>query len=282
MAQSSCSQIIRAELPDLTETETKIAKYVLENYEEVLQLNVSELAQRAGVSDASIVRFSKRLGYKGFIDFKMNMARDVIPEEKQFDPVLEQGDGTDIACRKIFGSAIDVLNRTITLLNFETVHKAAVYILNAGKVAIFATGGSLVVALDAQHKLMKIGIETIVYPDVDMQLMASTILGKDDVAICISFSGSNYNSNACMQHAKNNGARCIGILSQKNSPLTKLTDVVIYSAYDETIFQSESTSTRIAQLAIIDCIVGEIALQDYDKFNRAISDTREAVSANKY
>ncbi len=76
----------------LTNTEMKLASYILEHYEEVLNYNITELAEEAGVSDASVVRFCKSVGYKGYQDFKVNAARDVLPRDKHFNPSLEQGD----------------------------------------------------------------------------------------------------------------------------------------------------------------------------------------------
>ena len=77
MITGSCKERIKAKMPQLTETEKKIGKFVLENYETVLQCNVSELATHSGVSDASVVRFCRSIGYRGFQDFKMNLARDI-------------------------------------------------------------------------------------------------------------------------------------------------------------------------------------------------------------
>ena len=76
----------------LTNTEAKIAKYVLDHYDQVLSSNITELAEQAGVSDASVVRFCKSLGYKGYQDFKINAARDLLPKEKHLNPSLEPSD----------------------------------------------------------------------------------------------------------------------------------------------------------------------------------------------
>ena len=278
---TNCIQRIQEAMPNLTEAESKIAEWILAHPELVINMNVADLAQNADVSEASIVRFTRRIGCKGYIDFKMKLARDILPEERQYDPVLVRGDNTEQICRKIFSSAVEVRRNTPEMLDMDAVYQVCVRIRNARRLVIFGTGGSLAVALDAQHKLMKIGISAIVHRDIDMQLMSSSALTEDDAAICISFSGHNYNTISCLRTAKMNGAFCISIVSQRNTPLAKLSDIVFISAYDETIFQSESTSTRIAQLTIIDCIVGNIALIDYGKYNEAIQKSRDAVSANK-
>lgn len=282
MIAGNCKEKILGKLPQLTSTEAKIANYVLEHYEAVLQYNVSVLAKKAGVSDASIVRFCRSVGYKGFQDFKMNAARDILPRAKQFDPILDQEDDTETICKKIFTSEINVLNRTLLGLDIPVISEIADKIYSARQVLIFGTGGSHIVAKDAQHKFLKIGVKAQAYDDIDLQMMASSLVNSDDLAICISFSGSNYLSIECMKNAKDRGAYCVGIISQGKSPLSKIVDVTIYSAYDETLFQSESVSTRIAQLAIIDAIVSNVAFKDYDASYIAIQSTRDATARNKY
>lgn len=277
-----CREIIMGRLPQLTSKETRLAQYILTHYEEVLYYNVSELAKNANVSDATVVRFCKSVGYRGFADFKMNAARDLVPVEKQFDPILEKGDNVETVCRKVFTSEINVLNRTLLGLDLEVMKRVAEKIYRAKRLAFFATGGSHVAAKDAQHKFLKIGMTAIAHDDIDLQLMSSALLTRGDVAVCISFSGSNYHVVNCMKAAKKNGAYCIGIISQVKSPLGRLVNDVLCSAYDETIFQSESISTRIAQLAIIDAIVNNVAFYDYEKFNQMIGRTREATSESKY
>jgi DNA-binding MurR/RpiR family transcriptional regulator len=282
MVEISCIEKIRGKEKLLTNTEKKIAEYVLNNYDKVLNCNITELAEGAGVSDASVVRFCKSIGYKGYQDFKINAAKDVLPKEKHFNPSIEQYDDVETICKKIFSSEITVLNRTLASLERGTLEKVADMIRNAGKIVFFGSGGSLLVGKDAQHKFMKIGIRTYVYEDIDMQLMASSLLEKGDVAFCISHSGSNYNVLNCMKNAQNKGVGTIALVSQGKTPLSKTADVVLYTAAEETMFKSESVSTRIAQLAMIDVIVAIIAFADYDKSYAAIQETREATSQNKF
>ena len=281
MVEVSCKEKIRGRMHLLTNTEMKIARYVLENYELVLNSNITELAENAQVSDASVVRFCKSLGYKGYQDFKINAARDVLPKEKHFNPSLEQYDDADTICKKIFASEMAVLNRTLASLDPELVQSAARSIQQAEKLVFFGSGGSLLVGKDAQHKFMKIGIQTYVYDDVDMQLMASSLLKPGDVAFCISHSGSNYHVIHCLKNAKENGAKTIALVSQGKTPMSKLADIVLYTVSEETMFKSESTSTRIAQLAMLDAIIAMVAFENYDQSYQAIQKTRKSTSQNK-
>lgn len=277
-----CKQKIRGKMNLLTNAEAKIANYVLENYDSVLNSNITELAESAGVSDASVVRFCRSIGYKGYQDFKINAARDGLPKESHLNPSLKQSDDATTICKKIFNTEMAVLDRTLASLDMADVERAADMIRKAEKVVVFGSGGSLLVGKDVQHKLMKIGLQVYVYEDMDMQLMASSLMKNGDVALCLSHSGCNANVVHCMKNASENGTGTIAIVSQGKTPVSKNADIALYTASEEMIFKSESVSTRMAQLAILDCLVAIVAFEDYEDSYNAIQRTRKATSRNKY
>lgn len=274
----NCKEKILARKNMMTNAEGKLADYILENYDETLNLTVSELAEKAGVSDASVVRFCKGMGYKGYQDFKVNAAKDVLPNVSYLNPSLEQGDDAETICNKIFNSGITVLNRTLANMDFGVMQQAADEIRAAERVVFFGSGGSLLIGKTAQHRFMKFGIPVFVYDDMELQQMASSLMQAGDLAVGISHSGSNRNVINCMKRARENGAKTIALVSQGKTPLAKTADLVLYSASESTIFSSESISSRIAQLAIIDSLVSLVALSEYENSLAAIQKTRKATS----
>lgn len=282
MVEVSCKEKILGSMHSLTNSENKIANYVLNHYDETLNYNVSELADKADVSDASVVRFCKRLGYKGFQDFKISAARDILPRDRYFNPSLEQNDDAETMCRKIFDLEMAALNRTFSLINFTDLEAACELIFKADKVLAMGSGGSLIVAKDFQHKLMKVGIQAHVHDDIDLQLMGASLLTERDVAVCISHSGSNRNILDGMKIARDNGARTIALTGQGKTPIANTADIAIYVASEKTMFRSESASTRIAQLSMVDSMVSIIAFKNYEKSFSAIQKTRKATAENKF
>ena len=135
---------------------------------------------------------------------------------------------------------------------------------------------------DALHKLMKIGLQAYVYDDMDLQLIASSLIRKDDVSVGISHSGSDYNVLRCLRYARENGAHTIALVNKGKSPISKVADVTVSTASEETIFQSESVSTRTAQIVCIDALISVITFKDYDRAYRAIQKTRAATAENKF
>lgn len=282
MENQSCLLNIRTKLKLFSEAERKVANYVLENHVSILNDTVTELAEKAESSDATVVRFCRRVGYKGYQDFKINLAQDTIVPYKHLNPVLEAGDTTADIISKIFKSEIAVLEETIHVLDPEELEKSAVAILNANKVVLFGSGGSGIIGKDAMHKFLKIGISCISEDDIDVQTMGAALLKPGDVAIGISHSGVNKGITECMKLARECGATTIGVTTQGKTPMQKYCDILLLASTKETVFKSESVTARIAQLAIIDSMVAVVALLDYDKSYSAIQKTRNATANRKY
>ncbi|MGE9993455.1 MurR/RpiR family transcriptional regulator [Peptoniphilaceae bacterium SGI.137] len=275
---------INLKFKTMTKTEKKLAQFVLEHKDTILKLSVSAFAVQSGVSEATIVRFSKTLGYKGFLDMKINLAKEVSPKSLEVSPIIEQGDSYESIFEKIFTANMAVLKSTFANLNKSNLPGIVNHFVAARNIYLFGTGGSQKVVSDVSHKFLKVGIPTISYEDIDLQLMSSVLATKDDAVIAVSFSGANYNTIKCVENVKRNGAYVLSITSNDNSPLQKISDDTLFSASDETVFQSESISTRIAQLSLLDGIVTCVATnqEHYSDAKEAIMKTREATSYNKY
>ena len=265
----------------LTQREKKIIEFMKNNGDTFLNDTITEFSEKAGVSEATMVRFCKHLGYKGYQDFKVHAAREMLPQERQFNPQLDREDDSSMICSKVFNSELSVLSRTLLEMDIKILEKAAEVLSNASKIVIFGTGGSLNVAKDALHKFMKIGLMVYVYEDIDLQLMAASLLREKDVAIVISHSGSNLRTMKCMEIARQGGAFTVALTGLGKNPISKEADITLHIAAEKTIYQSESVSTRIAQLAVFDTLVALTAFKDYDQSNEAAMATRRATSNGK-
>lgn len=282
MDRTSCMVNIQSKIKLLTGSEKKVADYILENYMRVLNYTVMELAEKADVSDATVVRFCRSVGYKGFQDLKINLAQDAIVPYKHLNNSLEEEDTPEQIVSKVVRSEIETLEETLHILDVQELESAAKAIKNAKRVVFFGAGGSAMVAHDALHKLLKIGIRCIVEEDADIQAMESALLEDGDVAIGISHSGTNKRVLDCLRNAKANGAITIGLTTYGKSPLQRMCDHVLMTSTKETVFKSESVTARIAQLAVIDSLVAVISFMDYDSSYNAIQKTRNATSSHKY
>lgn len=265
----------------LREAEKKVVEFINKNPEEIIHLSITEVAERSGTSESSVVRLCKRLGYKGFQDLKINLARDVITPEKQIHEDIEPNDDVRMIKKKIFQSNIQALYDSNEVLNEDMLAEAVDAISKANRIEFYGTGGSASVAMDAQHKLLKLGIKCYCYNDSTLQAMSAGVVEKNDVVIGISHTGTNTDILHALKLAKENGATIICITNLSKSPMTKISDIHLQTMSNETMFRTDAISSRIAQLTIVDILVAAIANTDYEHFYENVQVTRKSTSHKK-
>lgn len=272
---------LNAAMSKLRDSEKKIIEFIEQNQEEIIHLSITEVAERSETSESSVVRLCKRLGYKGFQDLKINLAREVIAPEKQINEIIEKGDDVVTIKKKVFQSNIQALYDSIEVCNDDEIRKAVDAISNARLIEFYGTGGSGTVALDAHHKLLKLGIKSFAYNDTVLQAMSASVLTNQDVVIGISHTGSNTDILDALKLAKEAGATIICITNSSKSPITKISDIVLQTASKETLFRTDAISSRIAQLTIIDILVAAVANQQYDLYYGNLQKTRKSTIDKK-
>lgn len=283
MANHVFLSLIKTKLDTFTKSERKIAEYILKNHNDILDATITELAEKINTSDASIARFCKTLGCKGYQDFKIRLAKEILPKYKQLNVSIEKNDTPEILCQKIFNCEIATLHENLEIVNVDTLKEAAEHIKSADHVEIFGSGGSFIIGQDIKHKFLKIGIRCSVISDIDMQSMSASLLKKGDVVIGISHSGGTKSIFHCLDIAKKNGAFIILLTATAKSPMSRLADIVIPVISKETLFKSESNAARIAELVIMDVILAILVSDNnYKNYDRKIHATRMSTSENKF
>lgn len=272
---------INAAMPKLRDSEKKILDFIEKIQEEIIHLSITEVAERSETSESSVVRLCKRLGYKGFQDLKIHLAKEVVAPHVQIQEAIERGDDVVTIKKKVFQSNIQALYDSIEVCSDEEIQKAVEAISNARLIEFYGTGGSGTVALDAQHKLLKLGIKSFAYTDSVLQAMSASVLTNQDVVIGISHTGSNTDVLAAMKLAKEVGATLICITNSSKSPITKISDIILQTASKETLFRTDAISSRIAQLTIIDVLVAAVANQKYDIYQANLQRTRNSTTEKK-
>lgn len=283
MANHVFLSLIKTKLDTFTKSERKIAEYILKNHNDILDATITELAEKINTSDASIARFCKTLGCKGYQDFKIRLAKEILPKYKQLNVSIEKNDTPEILCQKIFNCEIATLHENLEIVNVDTLKEAAEHIKSADHVEIFGSGGSFIIGQDIKHKFLKIGIRCSVISDIDMQSMSASLLKKGDVVIGISHSGDTKSIFHCLDIAKRNGAFIILLTATAKSPMSRLADIVIPVISKETLFKSESNAARIAELVIMDVILAILVSDNnYKNYDKKIHATRMSTSENKF
>ena len=246
-------------LPKMSKAEQRVVNCILRNPNEVISLSVAGLAQNSGVSDATVIRTCRTLGLGSYQEFKVALAKDIVSPLQSIHEEIKSDDTPATIVDKVFQGCMYTMEYTHNTLSSDLLLRAAEKIYQARRVIIYGVGNSHAITLDLQHKLMRLGISAYAYSDSHIQAIASVNCGKEDVVFAISHSGSSIDVVSCAKSCRENGAFIISLTNIGSSPLSKIADIALTTASPETKYHVVALSSRIAQMAIIDCLYTLIA-----------------------
>ena len=252
---------IRSLLPELSRSEATVAEYILNHSDDVIDLSVSALADLCGVSEPTVIRACRTIGFSGYQALKIALIKSAENTIEYSGEEVQAEDDMKMSVQKVFGAANDAINLTRDNLDIKAMEKAADLLINAKRILIFGVGGSAAVAADVQHKFLRLGFNAQALSDLNMQAISAAYAGEGDVVFAISHSGSSkvVVDNASL--AAKNGAKVISLSSIGKSPLTEIADVSLFTAANETRYRIVAISSRIAELTIIDTLYSYMAFR---------------------
>lgn len=277
----SCIFKIKEGFNSFTNTEKKLANYILKNKEEVVNLSAQELSDKADISPAAVVRFSKTLGYKGFTALKVDLAKDRDERENDTSVIISENDSINDIIRKVKVSNTSSIDETIGLLNVDTINNIVEAMVNAKRIYLFGIGASGIVAMDLQQKLLRINKNSLYQMDPHTQISSSVHITDEDVAIGISYSGETKEVNTPLKIAKENGAKTIAITRYNKNSLSKIADYSVYLPNDEKDLRVGAITSRIDALTIVDILYLGVAKNDFERTKRDIKKTRDIINRIK-
>lgn len=278
---SSISVIIKRSYRDMNQNEKKIADYILLNQEKISRSSITDLSKDLNIADSTVYNFTRKLGFNGFKDFKISLLTESVDLKISVHEKINKKDTHRLIATKVFDSAMRSLKDTHLLLDEEVLYNTTNILLNCGKVYFFGLGGSNTIAQDAYHKFMRSPIDCVYISDYHMQIMHASLLTSEDCAFIISHTGLNSESIHIATIAKKSGCKIIVLTSYPLSVLARLADVILISTAEETNYRSESLSSRLSQLTILDTLFIIIMFNDEDKANESLSKIRYAISTTR-
>ncbi|MBN9655111.1 MurR/RpiR family transcriptional regulator [Halobacillus sp. GSS1] len=272
---------IRSSYTQFSEKEKLIADYILENTEDIVHSTINQVADDLMVADATVFRFCKRLGFKGYQAMKIALASEIVNPIQDIHEKISEEDTDFEITEKVFQANIRALETSRDVQNPLSLKKAMEYLVEADRVFFFGSGGSNILAMDAQHKFMRTGMEAYAYPDTHLQLMSASQMRETDVAVVISHTGSNQDILDIVDVAKENHVKIIAITNFAKSPLTKVVDLSLYTVAEETEFRSEALASRIAGLSLIDSLFVNYSVKMKEQAQTATQRMRDAISRKR-
>ena len=183
--ESAVAFRIRSVMPELSKSEAVVADYVSNNPEKVINLSVSALADLCGVSEPTIIRACRNMGYSGYQALKVALIQGQSATIAYAGEEVTETDSMQDTITKVFGAAADAVALTRNNLNVRDMERAAEALLRAKRIYIFGVGGSAAVASDVQHKFSRLGFNVTAYADLNLQAIVAAYAGKDDVVFAI-------------------------------------------------------------------------------------------------
>jgi DNA-binding MurR/RpiR family transcriptional regulator len=273
---------VRLHLDDLRESEKKVARVVLKSPGQVIYRSISELAEEAGTSEPTVLRFCRALGFRGYHDLKIQLAQDLVPEVKNIHEDVTARDDPATLARKVLNANAIAIADTLDTLDPAQVDKAVRTLARADRIEFVGFGGSAAVAMDAHHKFFRIGIPCGWQDDPHMQVMSAALMNQRSVVVAISHSGSSKDIMETLEIAKEAGAATIAVVSHRKSPVAALADIALCVHSRETGYKPEPMSSRIAHLCVIDVLAVGVALKRSRDFMASVQKTRKALVNKRY
>ncbi len=234
--------------------ECHIADVILRDPARFTKYSLAELAQDAGVSQGSIVNFSHKFAGGGFPTLKLRVAACLSDYRQSAVGVVEKNDDAYTILQKNTQNILSALKSTEAANDEKTLKQAAEYILAAKKVEIYGVFRSALVATDFCYQLLQLGIPASVVSDVLTCAVSACMLPKDSLVIAVSYTGQTKDVLDAVKLAKANGVPILCLTGNRNSPLAKLSDLVLVAGCSGNSFLGLQSEIRISQLALVDAL----------------------------
>ncbi|MFP5074694.1 SIS domain-containing protein [Neisseria sp. WLZKY-1] len=252
---------ISLSLSALSGAERKVAECALADPKWFVHAAVADIARRSGVSQPTVIRFCRSMGFKGLPEFKIALSADMGNEGMPFvHEELNAQDDMAAVMEKVLGNTAAAILGARRFLDEAELERAVSLLVHARRIEFYGVGNSGIVAQDAQHKFFRFGISTVAYSDLHIQLMAAAVLSDQDVAVVISKSGTPSGLLDVAAAAKANGAAVIAV-TRAGSPLAELADCVLNVFTQEDSERYTPMVSRLLQLTVIDILAIGLALR---------------------
>lgn len=243
--------LIDSYYPSLSKSEKKVADHIKNQKEKFIYQSIQEVAHDAKVGEATVLRFCRRVGFEGFRDMKLYIAKENTPirlksKENYTDEVVKNFQYT--------------IQETYSAINQENLKEVAELIKKSYRVFLYGIGASSNAVLDMKSRLLRYGKVVYTVTDSHYQMMNSSVLNEEDLVIAFSISGVTQDIIDSVNLAKKNKSKIVAITNHILSPLSSLADICILTAGRESPIDGGSLTGRLSQMLVIDLLCTSYAL----------------------
>ena len=263
---------VRVHLPSLQAAEARVAGVVLEQPDLVIYKSAVEVADLAQTSSATVVRCAQRMGFKGFHDLKLSLARErsalVIGAHKVIAPDVDE---RIAILAEVTRAGAESVRDAAALVDPAAFDAAAAALAGTDRVLFCGVGTSAPLCADAAYRFSAIGVRADAPGDAHVQHVRARLLTNRDVCVAVSHTGSTRETTEVARGAKGAGATVLAVTSFARSPLTELADLAIVAGTRELGLHLEAIASRLAHLVILDALLVAVAERDPARAQAALT-----------
>lgn len=276
-------QYIRQNYESFTEREKRIADYLLNDNNDIIEMSAKEIGDATNTSAPTVVRFSKKLGFSSLNEMKIKLSISLSnSKNKEEFEYLDRDLSTKSIISGVKQSIHTIIDETVNLISECELDNAIDLLSKAKNIYVFSVGVSNLVGLDLYYKMSRINKRCIAHSDTHLQITSSALMEEGDVAVAISYSGDTKEVILCAENAKKNNIPLIVITKASiNNSLEEYSDVTLHLPFVEKSLREGAMTSRISQLAIIDMLFLGIARSNIKDVEEKLLVTRDAVKKIK-
>lgn len=274
--------LIRTKYNTMSPTQKNIADYILANSEKVILYTISELANVCDTSETTIMRFLRKLNYDSYQVFRVKIAQELSAESESsvYEEVKDDDSIGDIK-KKVIQLTVNSISDLNNILDNKSLIDCTQAIKKAKRIVFIGIGASSMIAEDAHHKFIRLGLDASFCRDSHIMSIICAHLCQDDMVVAVSHSGESREILDAIELAKKNGCQIVAITSYSKSTLSKNANIVLLSSTRETEYRSDAMISRIVQLVIIDTLYVQTVLSMGTEAIKTVNESRLAVAKKK-
>lgn len=264
----NCLLRIRTRYPMLAQSERKLADFLLADPERVRHLSSQQLAEEAGISQSSVVKFSQKMGFKGFPAMKLAISEALASGQNPHSVLVHNqilgDDPLRMVGEKLIKENIAAMHASLDVNTEEKLLESMTLLRNARRVLLVGIGASGLVAKNFSWKLMKIGINAVAEQDMHALLATVQAMSSDDILLAISYSGERREINLAADEALNAGAKVLTITGFTPNSLQQRATLCLYTIAEEQATRSAAISSTSAQMMLTDLLFMALVQHDLE------------------
>ncbi len=274
---------IQAKRPQMSAAMEKIAGLLLESPTAPLHLSITELAEQAGTSAATVTRFCRAIGYAGYVPLRVGVAADMGRGDTReswhtdMGRAFEPDDAAGEVLQELLNAHSRSLRTTASSLDLDQLVRIAERIATCDHIDLYGIGGSAGMASEMAMRLYRIGLNVHAWPEVHLGLTSAAIQHAGCVAIGISNTGRTQETIQMLAQARSSGAYTVSLTNRSDSPLALLADEHLLTATPEEYLQPDELSAKHSQLFVLDLLYVLVAQRNFPRTTTTLAASAMAV-----